>query len=132
LYEMLTGRPPFLGESPWDTLQQSLDNDPVPPRRLQPRVPRDVEVICLKCLAKESPSRYPSASALADDLDRWLIGDPILARPAGVVERFLSWRRRNPMAAVLMAASVLLLATTLGVLGASTVLLQQANREIQD
>ena len=81
LYEMLTGRPPFLGASVIETLEAVRQSDPVPPRRLQGVLPRDLETICLKCLAKSPGRRYPSAEALADDLDRFALGRPVLARP---------------------------------------------------
>jgi eukaryotic-like serine/threonine-protein kinase len=115
LYEMLTGRPPFRGENALDTLAQVRSLDPVPPRRLQPGVPRDLETVCLKCLEKDPARRYPSAAALADDLRRWLDGRPITARPAGVGERVLKWARRRPAAAALASVSALAAAALLGV-----------------
>jgi hypothetical protein len=106
LYELLTGRPPFRAETALDTVLQVLLEDPVPPRRLQPKVPRDVETICLTCLRKERQRRYPSAEALAEDLRRFLAGEPIRARPTGMVERGLKWARRRPALAALLAVSV--------------------------
>src|SRR5262249_34117747 len=83
LYEMLTGRMPFDAGSAWDTILLVTNADPVPPRRLQPKVPVDLETICLKCLQKEPAKRYPTAEALAEDLRRYLAGEPIRARPIG-------------------------------------------------
>jgi serine/threonine protein kinase len=103
LYECLTGRPPFKAETMLTTLEQVCTLEPVPPRRLQPRVPRDLETICLKCLTKESPRRYADAEALADDLRRFQAGEPIRARPTPAWERALKWARRRPAAAALVA-----------------------------
>jgi serine/threonine protein kinase len=114
LYEMLTARPPFQGESTLDTLEQVRFQDPVPPRRLQPRVPRDLETICLKCLHKEPHQRYLSAGALAEDLNRFLAGEPIRARPTPLWERSRKWARRRPALATLLAVSGMALAGLLG------------------
>ena len=103
LYEMLTGRPPFKGPTPLETVRQVTHDDPVPPSRLQSRVSGDLETICLKCLAKEPHGRYTSAADLADDLDRYLDGQSIRARRAGLLRRGFKWARRNPMKATLAA-----------------------------
>jgi WD40 repeat protein len=107
LYELLAGRPPFDAESPLETLRLSRDTAPVPLRDLVPAVPRDLEVICLKCLAKEPAARYRSAASLAEDLERWLAGRTILARPSTRVERGCSWAKRNPALATLSGALLL-------------------------
>jgi len=115
LYEMLTGGPPFRGETVMDTLFLVVTEEPVPPTRLRPKVPRDLETICLKCLSKEPGGRYASAAALADDLNRFVNGWPIQARPASAVERLWRWCRHYPAAASLLAViSVLLVVVTLG------------------
>ena len=104
LYEMLTGRPPFKGETPIETVRQVVEDDVVPPSRLVPRIARDLETICLHCLHKEPSRRYASARALADDLDRFLDGRPILARPTPFWERGIKLARRHPVAATLLTA----------------------------
>jgi serine/threonine protein kinase len=111
LYEVLTGRPPFAAATPDATLGQVRQDEPVPPRRLQPTVPRDLEIVCLKCLRKEAGRRYATALDLADDLRRFRAGEPIRARPVGTLERLVGWCRRQPRVAGLLAALVLVLLT---------------------
>ena len=107
LYELLTGRPPFQGSSPVETLRMVIQDEPVPPTRLQPRLPRDIETICLKCLDKEPARRYATAGSLAEDLRRFLNSEPIIARPVSRTERCVKWTRRKPAIAGLLASVVL-------------------------
>ena len=108
LYHLLTGRPPFQAESLAQTLDLVLHAEPVAPRLLNPGLPRDLETICLKCLEKEPSRRYPTAQALADELARFLAGEPIQARPLGPVGKVGRWCQRKPQMASLAAAAALL------------------------
>jgi WD40 repeat protein/serine/threonine protein kinase len=106
LYEGLTGRPPFRGMTGLETVHLMLLLEPLPPSRLRPQLPRDLEIICLRCLEKEPEKRYQTAGELADDLDRFLAGEPIRARPVTPLERAWKWARRRPGMAALVAAVV--------------------------
>jgi serine/threonine-protein kinase len=100
LYQLLTGRPPFDADTPMQTMLQVLHDEPVPPRQLQPKVPRDLQTICLKCLEKAVEQRYSDAAALANDLHAFLSGEPILARPVSRGERVARWVQQRPLVAV--------------------------------
>lgn len=107
LYELLTGRPPFTAETSLATILQVLHNEPVSVTSLQPNVPRDLETICHKCLRKEPRQRYGSALELAEDIQRFLRDEPILARPVRTLEKLRRWVRRHPAPAGLLAAGLL-------------------------
>ncbi len=114
LYALLTGQAPFAGSSLAETLDMVRGEPARPPSRLNGRVPRDLEIICLKCLEKDPDRRYASASALAQDLNRWLGGEPIQARPVGPATRFWMWCRRHPLPAALAGLLLLAVFTGLG------------------
>jgi tetratricopeptide (TPR) repeat protein/predicted Ser/Thr protein kinase len=135
LYEMLTGRPPFLGATLLDTIQQVRTQEPVPPTQLQTKTPRDLEVICLKSLQKEPGKRYAHAGELAEDLRRFLNGEPIRARPVSLPERAWRWCRRNPrMAGLYTAVGLLLLLVAIsgGGLGLRLLREQQTVARVRD
>jgi WD40 repeat protein len=115
LYELIAGRPPFQAATVFDLLGQAQHDDPVPPSRLAVGVPRDLETICLKCLRKDPARRYESALALAEDLERFLGGEPITARPVRMVERVVKWVQRRPAAAALAGVSGLAVLALVGV-----------------
>jgi tetratricopeptide (TPR) repeat protein len=131
LYELLTGQPPFQGSSPLDTVLAVLNLEPRPPRSLVPGIPRDLETICLKCLQKDPARRYASAEALAADLDRWLEGEPIQARPVGKAERLWRWCRRNPVVAGLTAALFCVLLSALAGLTALWLHAEERRRDAE-
>lgn len=108
LYELLVGKPPFRGESAWETIREVINNEPVSPRRIRPSVSRDLETICLKCLHKEPDRRYATAIDFAEDLRRFRNGENIKARPVGSVERVIKWSKRNPTIASLVVTVLLL------------------------
>jgi WD40 repeat protein/tRNA A-37 threonylcarbamoyl transferase component Bud32 len=127
LYELLTERPPYWAATRLDTILRVLDGEPVKPRSLRPRLDRDLETVCLKCLHKEPAKRYPSALALAEDLERWLRGEPISARPSTGWERARRWARRRPAAAAVYGLAVLV--AVLGGLGGGATWLWQRSEE---
>src|SRR5438046_7578654 len=110
LYQLLTGAPPFVGRSTYETVRLLLETDPRQPRLLNPKVARDLSTICLKCLEKDPHRRYSSALALAEDLEHWLKDEPIRAKPSGFFTQGRKWIRRNPSTAVLVTLLVLLAA----------------------
>jgi WD40 repeat protein len=126
LYELLTGRPPFRGDTALDTLLQVLEREPERPRDLNPDLDPDLETVCLKCLEKDAHRRYGSAEELAEDLERWLAGEPIEARPTGAWERTRKWVRRRPALAALVAVVAGATVGLVAVSGAFTVQLRQA------
>jgi len=129
LYEMLTGQPPVSGDSDADALRQVLLSDITPPSRIRPDVPRDLEAICLKCLAKDSQRRYATAQKLSDDLRRFLSGKPTEARPPSWLERVWMWSRRRPAAAAIVASLTLSLMVIAGVVVAYSARLSGALEE---
>src|SRR5262249_12616886 len=115
LFHLLTGRPPFVAESASETIQLVLEREPITPRILVARVPRDLETICCKCLEKDPTKRYRTAQSLAEELGAYLKGEPICARPVSLSERAWRWCRRKPaLAGALATAVVLLLAVLVG------------------
>src|SRR5204862_3204469 len=108
LYQVLTGQAPFAGGTTYETIKLLLDTEPKQPRLLNAKIDRDLSTICLKCLEKDPKRRYASALALAEDLERWLKHEPILARHTGIIGRSRKWARRNPSGALLVTCLVAL------------------------
>jgi tetratricopeptide (TPR) repeat protein len=132
LYALLTGKAPFRGETALETLEQVRDREPEPPRRSNPKVDRDLETICLKCLHKDPARRYSSAEAVAEDLERWLAGEPIRARRSSLWERLWCWCRRNPVIAALSVTVLLLVLLAITGLAIGTWLLWRERGQTQE
>ena len=132
LYALLTGQAPFRGLLPLDTLLAVRDQEPQAPGKLNPRIDRDLETICLKCLEKDPGRRYPSALDLAEDLRRWQGGEAIRARPIGAWERGRRWCRRNPLLAAMTSAAALLVLFGVGALAVGYVLVSRAHERSEE
>jgi WD40 repeat protein/tRNA A-37 threonylcarbamoyl transferase component Bud32 len=132
LYELLTGQPPFQGESGLAILRRVMEEEPKRPRLFDPHIDKDLETICLKCLEKEPAQRYGSAEALAEDLERWLAGEPIQARPANSWERTIKWARRQPAVASLLLVSGLALVALIISLAVSYVVVSHEQQQTAD
>src|SRR4029453_3519433 len=120
LYQLLTGHPPFAGGTTYETIKLLLETEPRPPRLWNPRVDRDLSIMCLKCLEKDPQRRYPSALALAEELERWLRHEPILARRTGVVGRGRKWLQRHPTVAAMVTLSLALIVAGGGIVWKTT------------
>jgi WD40 repeat protein/tRNA A-37 threonylcarbamoyl transferase component Bud32 len=131
-YECLSGRPPFRAATLMETLNQVQKEEPVPPRQLQRSIPRDVETICLKCLQKEPARRYATAGELRDDLQRFLDGKPIRARPVGWAGHTWRWCRRNPVVAGLLALVAALLLSGMVASAVALVVIDDARQKAED
>jgi len=132
LYALLAGRPPFRGETVLETLEQVRNREPEPPRPDNRLVSRDLETVCLKCLHKDPARRYPDAAALADDLQRFIDNEPILARRTGVLEHLARWARRRPFAVALIAVSLLVLLGGVAGMAWHTARLEEALSTVQE
>jgi serine/threonine-protein kinase len=132
LYEFLTGRPPFMSPKPLETIMQVLNNEPIPLRQLQPKLPVDIETICLKALQKDASKRYASCKEFSEDLARFLKGEPIQARPVGNVEKVWRWYRRNPLVANLGLATAVGLIAVAGISTWSALVLRDKNSQLQE
>lgn len=130
LYHLLTGKPPFLGESPLETIRQVRQTEPLPPSELNPKVDPDLEAVCLKCLEKDRTKRYLSAEQLADDLRRFLNHEPTQARPISQFGRFAKWCYRNPAVAGLTLTTALLLVAV--AIGTTVALFREKESKIRE
>jgi len=130
LYELLTGRPPFVGVSVANVIDQIQKNDPISIRRIRPEIPRDLETICLKCLEKKPTRRFVTANELSKELRRYLRGEPILTRPVGILGRMQRWSRRKPTAAALVAVTLGAIVSIIGLLAAHVHNLGNFNNEL--
>ena len=130
LYEVLTGRPPFQGSTPMETVRHVLEDEPAHPRSLNAKVEPELATICLKCLEKAPADRYQSTEALSDDLGRWLNGEPIAARPCGRLQRIRKYIRRKPAIACLFAVSTLALIAFIATLSISNVVIARKEAQI--
>lgn len=128
-FHLLTGRPPFHEDSPLETLRRVATEDPPDPRTLVPDLDRDLATVCLKCLHREPSRRYPSAAGLADDLERWLAGEPVLARRAGHGERLVKWARRHLAIATLSVSTLLAGCAFVVILAGGSALLRKERNE---
>lgn len=129
LYDLLAGQPPFRGATPLDTILEVLEKEPARPSSILPALDRDLETITLKCMEKSPAARYRSAEEVADELERWLAGEPIHARPVSRIERARKWIRRNPVVSGLLAASVLL---AIGIIVALAALLYNSRLRVDE
>lgn len=132
LYECLTGKPVFVGKNAADTVRMVAEEEAPSLRNSDPSLGRELDTICATCLEKEPNHRYPSALALAEDLERWLRGEPIHVRPAGQLERGIKWIRRHPWPAAVVALIVVALSTVAGVSLNYTLKLNEASQEISE
>jgi WD40 repeat protein len=130
LYELLTGRPPFVGPTTFDIVLAVVNREPDRPSSLRPGVDRDLETICLKCLEKAPQHRYRSAEELADDLERWAAGEPIRARPSSIFERGAKWARRRPATAALVGVSAAAVLALVAVVAGYSLRLRQSNIDL--
>src|SRR5205823_14693911 len=129
LYELLTRQPPFAGGTTLETIRQVLEKEPRRPSDFNPKVDRDLQTVCLKCLEKDPKRRYDSAAALAEDLERWRRREPISARPSSAIEKAIKWVRRHPAGAGLIGSGLLALLTIAIGSVAMNVRISRANRE---